>query len=195
MKIKILCCAIFATAFAGNFAPRVLAAPAKTTPFNAQLLRQVRSRYAKISRNLSRYRVVKSELHESAEGGELTASFDGKMLRRIIANNYGETARWRDEYSFENGRLSFAHRTEKRYAFPSDETQSMLEAGIVRRRTDERFYFANGKMFRRVVEVREKEKSLRASITSGAGFSQRKGRELEFDLSIPAVQRLKTAQV
>lgn len=162
MKWKVVVFALFITVCAPTSALRVLAAHNDDA-----LLSRAQTRYANISRNLPRYRVVKRALRESSEGGELVAYFDGENLRRIVANNYSETGRARDEYSFDNGKIFFAHRTEERYDLPTDESKSVLEAGIIRRRTDERFYFHNGKLFRRVALVRESKKPLRSSVTSG----------------------------
>jgi hypothetical protein len=149
------------------FSPRVLAAPTKVLSAHAQLLAQAKSRYAHISRNLPRYRVVKRELYESTEGGELFAYFDGKNLRRIIATYYGETGNARYEYSFQSGTLFFARRTEERYIEPLFYDQPTVKPGTVRRRTDERFYFSGGKLFRRAVEVHEAKKPLRSFVSKG----------------------------
>ena len=104
-------------------------------------IRAIRQRYAKVERELKQSRQVKRDLPgESAEGGELTGYFKKDSLRKLVAQFFGETGQAREEYYFWEGGLFFVLRTESRYTKPL--------SGVVKRKTEERFYFADAKLIR-----------------------------------------------
>lgn len=122
-------------------------------------VRTIRSRYDAVDRGLRRCRQVKRDLPgESTEGGELTAYFSGRSLRKLAAKFYGETGQALEEYYFWDDRLFFVLRVESRYDKPL--------SGKVKNRTEERFYFADGAMIR-WLDPRKKK------VPAGPEFQQR----------------------
>lgn len=101
----------------------------------------IRQRYAEVERGLRQSRQVKRDLPgESAEGGELTGYFKKSSLRKLAAQFYGESGKAREEYYFWDGQLFFVLRTESHYTKPL--------SGVVKRKTEERFYFADTRLIR-----------------------------------------------
>lgn len=104
-------------------------------------VKTIRSRYDTIEKELSRCKEVKRDLpDESTEGGELTAYFLDKSLRKLVAKFYGETGQAREEYYFWDDRLFFVLRVESRYDEPL--------SGKVISKSEERFYFADDALIR-----------------------------------------------
>jgi hypothetical protein len=104
-------------------------------------VRTIRSRYDAVDRGLRRCKQVKRDLSgESTEGGELTAYFSDRSLRKLAAKFYGETGQALEEYYFWDERLFFVLRVESRY--------DRLLSGKVKSRKEERFYFADGVLIR-----------------------------------------------
>jgi hypothetical protein len=103
-------------------------------------IKVIRAHYSEIEGSLKSCRQVKRDLPgESAEGGELTGYFKGPSLRKLAAKFYGETGQALEEYYFGEGQqLLFVLRTESRYTAPM--------SGAVKSKTEERFYFADGKL-------------------------------------------------
>lgn len=102
-------------------------------------IKAIRQRYAEVERELKQCRQVKRELTgESAEGGELTGYFKDSSLRKLAAQFYGESGKATEEYYFFGGQLFFVFRTESRYTKPL--------SGVVKSKTEERFYFDGGKL-------------------------------------------------
>jgi len=101
----------------------------------------IRARYAEIERGLKACRQVKRALPgESAEGGELKAYFKDRSVEKLSATFFGETGKALEEYYFWNSELIFVFRVESRYTEPM--------SGVVKTKTEERFYFAEGKLIR-----------------------------------------------
>ena len=104
-------------------------------------VKTIRARYAQIEKGLKGARQVKRDLPgESAEGGELTAYFRDRSVEKLSATFLGETGKAVEEYYFWNSELIFVHRVESRYTKP--------HSGVVKNKTEERFYFADGKLIR-----------------------------------------------
>jgi hypothetical protein len=104
-------------------------------------IKAIRTRYNQIEKNLGHCRQVKRDLpDESTEGGELTAYFSGQSLRKMSAKFYGETGRALEEFYFWQDRLIFVLRVESRYDKPL--------SGVVRSKSEERFYFDDGVLIR-----------------------------------------------
>ena len=102
-------------------------------------LKAIRQRYAEVERGLKQCRQVTRDLPgESSEGGELTGYFNASSLRKLAAQFYGESGKALEEYYFLDGHLFFLLRTESRYTKPL--------SGVVKTKTEERFYFAEGKL-------------------------------------------------
>jgi hypothetical protein len=102
-------------------------------------IKVIRAHYSEIEESLKQCRQVKRDLPgESAEGGELIGYFKDSSLRKIAATFYGETGKALVEYYFWDGRLFFVLRAESRYTTPM--------SGRVKSKTEERFYFAGGKL-------------------------------------------------
>ena len=88
---------------------------------------------------LKQCRQVKRDLSgESAEGGELTGYFKETSLRKLSAQFYGESGKALEEYYFWEDQLFFALRTESHYTMPL--------SGVVKIKTEERFYFDDGRL-------------------------------------------------
>ena len=104
-------------------------------------VKAIRQQYAQIESGLAACRQVKRDLpDESAEGGELIAYFKDADLRKLSAKFFGETGKAAEEFYFSNGRLIFVLRVESRYTEPM--------SGVVKTKTEERFYFADNKLIR-----------------------------------------------
>ncbi|HVF71466.1 MAG TPA: hypothetical protein VM940_07635 [Chthoniobacterales bacterium] len=104
-------------------------------------VKTIRSRYAQIEKNLKSARQVTRDLPgESAEGGELKAYFKDRAVEKLSATFLGETGEAVEEYYFWNSELIFVFRVESHYTKPM--------SGIVKNKTEERFYFADGKLIR-----------------------------------------------
>ena len=117
-----------------------------TTAVSADLgveekIKVIRTRCDGVERSLKRCKQVNLELPgESTEGGELTAYFSGKSLRKLAAHYYGETGQALEEYYFWDGRLFFVVRVVSRYDKPL--------SGVVKSKTEERFYFDDDRLIR-----------------------------------------------
>ena len=104
-------------------------------------IQSIRQQYAAINRKQARYRKVKKELSGfSAEGGVLTAYFEGPNIVKILATYYGEMGRTSEEFYYRDGRLIFVLRTQLNYNRP-------LSGKVVSTKLD-RFYFNQDKLIR-----------------------------------------------
>jgi uncharacterized protein YacL (UPF0231 family) len=105
----------------------------------------IRQRYATINKNLSKYKAVKKELSGfSAEGGEMTAYFDGSSIVKIAATYYGESGRSFEEFYYWNDKLIFVFRKQQTYSKPM--------SGKVVKTSEDRFYFNNDELIRWINE-------------------------------------------
>jgi hypothetical protein len=112
-------------------------------PSIEERVKAIRQRYAAVERELKQCRQVKRDLpDESAEGGELTGYFKDSSLRKLAAQFYGETGKSLEEYYFWDDQLFFVLRMATRYTGPN--------SGKVKSKTEERFYFADGKLIQRL---------------------------------------------
>ena len=110
-------------------------------PLVEEKVKSIRAKYAEIERELKDCRQVKRDLpDESAEGGELVAYFKGSNLRKLSTKLFGETGNLAEEYYFAGNELIFVFRAETRFSGPN--------SGVVREKTEQRFYFADGKLIR-----------------------------------------------
>ncbi|HEX7517255.1 MAG TPA: hypothetical protein VF345_08210 [Chthoniobacterales bacterium] len=122
-------------------------------------VKNIRTRYDEVDKDLSRCKRVKRDLPgESTEGGELTAYFSGQSLRKLVARFYGETGQALEEYYFWEDRLIFVLRVDSRYDKPL--------SGVVKSKSEERFYFADGVLIR-WLDPRKKE------VPAGSELQQR----------------------
>jgi hypothetical protein len=109
-------------------------------PAVEEKIKLIRAKYSEIERELKDCRQVKRDLpDESAEGGELTAYFKESNLRKLSAKFFGETGKALEEYYFAENQVMFVLRIESHYTKPM--------SGVVKNRTEQRFYFADGKLF------------------------------------------------
>lgn len=101
----------------------------------------IRAHYAEIEGSLRNCKQVKRDLPgRSAEGGELVAYFKGPSLQKLSAKFLGETGEALEEYYFWENQLIFVLRVESHYTKPM--------SGVVKTKTEERFYFAGGGLIR-----------------------------------------------
>jgi hypothetical protein len=104
-------------------------------------IQSIRQSYAAINRKQARYRKVKRELSGfSAEGGVLTAYFEGAPIVKMLAIFYGESGKSQEEFYYRDGKLIFVLRTESRYNRP-------LSGKVVSTKLS-RFYFHDDKLIR-----------------------------------------------
>ena len=104
-------------------------------------IKAIRAKYDEIEKELKDCRQVKRDLPgESAEGGELTAWFKGTTVRKLSARFFGETGKALEEYYFADDQLIFVLRVETHYTKPM--------SGVTKDKTEQRFYFADGKLIR-----------------------------------------------
>jgi hypothetical protein len=119
----------------------VVASPRAADSSVEEKIKSIRAKYAEIEKELKDCRQVKRDLpDESAEGGELTAYFKASNLRKLSAKFFGETGKALEEYYFAENQVIFVLRVESRYTKPM--------SGVVKNRTEQRFYFADGKLIR-----------------------------------------------
>jgi len=110
-------------------------------PAVEEKIKAIRTKYAQIEKGLKDARQVKRDLPgESAEGGELTAWFRDRSVTKLSATFYGETGKALEEYYFWDSELIFIFRVESHYTKPM--------SGVVKTKTEDRFYFADGKLIR-----------------------------------------------
>ena len=118
---------------------------ALVTPQSETDIQSIRQGYAAINRKQARYRKVKKELSGfSAEGGVLTAYFEGANIVKMLATYYGEMGRTNEEFYYRDGKLIFVLRTELNYNRP-------LSGKVVSRKVS-RFYFRDDKLIRWIDE-------------------------------------------
>jgi len=123
----------------------------------------IRGRYAEIEASLKNCRQVKRDLPgESTEGGELTAYLKDSSVRKLSAKFFGESGKALEEYYFWENQLFFVLRVDSAYTKPM--------SGVVKNKTEERFYFASGKLIQ-WLDADKKPRSLDAE-------SQKRGQEL-----------------
>lgn len=104
-------------------------------------IQSIRQQYAVINKRVARYKKVRKELSGfSAEGGQLTAYFDGPAIVKIAATYYGETGRAEEEYYYQDGKLIFVYRKDSTYSRPM--------SGKVIRKSENRFYFRNDQLIK-----------------------------------------------
>lgn len=104
-------------------------------------VKTIRAQYSEIEGSLKNCKQVKRDLPgESAEGGELTAYLKDSSIRKLSAKFFGETGKALEEYYFWDNQLIFVLRVESHYTKPM--------SGVVKNKTEERFYFANGSLIR-----------------------------------------------
>jgi hypothetical protein len=126
----------------------LVCALAVTTPWSYaadpsvdEKIKTIRAHYSEIEGSLKNCRQVKSDLpEESTEGGELTAYLKNSSVRKLSARFFGEMGRTLQEYYFWDNQLIFVLRVESRY--------TKILSGEVKSKTEERFYFAEGKLIR-----------------------------------------------
>jgi hypothetical protein len=136
-----------------------------------ETVKTIRARYSEIERGLKDCRQVKRDLpDESAEGGELMAWFKGSSLQKLSARFFGESGKALEEYYFSGDQLVFVLRVESRYTKPM--------SGVVKTKTEERFYFSDGKLIRwldaekkDVTAITEKAKRERELLASARKYS------------------------
>jgi hypothetical protein len=104
-------------------------------------LKTIRAHYSEIEGSLKNCKQVKRDLPgESAEGGELTAFLKDSSIRKLSAKFFGETGKALMEYYFWENQIIFALRVESHYTKPM--------SGVVKTKTEERFYFADGSLIK-----------------------------------------------
>ena len=112
----------------------------------------IRARYAAIERQIPQYRVVKRELEGySLEGGELTAYSQRGEIKKLVARHYGESGRSTEEFYFWKNQLFFVLISNRSYEFPIASAKTTGRET----RTQQRFYFRNGKLTRWVDENKQ----------------------------------------
>lgn len=119
----------------------IAAAIRAANPSVEDKVKVIRAHYAEIERDLKDCRQVKRDLpEESTEGGQLTAYLKDSSVRKLSANFFGEMGRTLMEYYFWDSQLIFVLRVESRY--------TKILSGVVKSKTEERFYFADGSLIR-----------------------------------------------
>lgn len=104
-------------------------------------IKTIRAHYSEIEGSLKNCKQVKRDLpDESTEGGELTAYLKGSSVRKLSAQFFGESGKALMEYYFWENQLVFVLRVESHYTKPM--------SGVVKTKTEERFYFADGRLIR-----------------------------------------------
>jgi hypothetical protein len=110
-------------------------------PAVEEKVKAIRAQYSEIEGSLKDCKEAKRDLPgESAEGGELTAYVKDSSVRKLSAKFFGETGKALQEYYFWDNQLIFVLRVESHYTKPM--------SGVVKNKTEERFYFANGSLIR-----------------------------------------------
>jgi len=119
----------------------VTAAIQAADPSVEEKIKTIRAHYSEIEGSLKNCKQVKRDLpEESTEGGELTAYLKNSSVRKLSAKFFGEMGRTVMEYYFWDNQLIFVLRVESRY--------TKILSGVVKSKTEERFYFADGSLIR-----------------------------------------------
>jgi hypothetical protein len=104
-------------------------------------VKTIRAHYSEIEGSLNNCKQVKRDLPgESAEGGALTGYLKDSSVRKLSARFLGESGKALEEYYFWDTQLIFVLRVESHYTKPM--------SGVTKEKTEERFYFAAGKLIR-----------------------------------------------
>jgi len=99
----------------------------------------IRTEYQKI--NSSKLRVVDAEpQEESSEGGEVKKYYDGKGLRKIVAEYDGAIGKATWEFYFSGEELCFVYQVESTYDKPM--------SGHVIKKEENRYYFHHQRLIR-----------------------------------------------
>jgi len=108
-------------------------------------VRAIRQQYERINNRQRKYRQIRKELSGfSAEGGQLTAYFDGQAIAKIVATYFGEGGKTTEEFYYSAGKLVFVFRRESRYDRPL--------SGKVVARKESRFYFQDDRLIKWIDE-------------------------------------------
>lgn len=102
-------------------------------------IQHIRKVYSDTEGGLKKCTTVKREIEgQSTEGGELTAYLRGAEVVKLNAVYYGESGKATEAYYLEEGRVVFILRTDMHYDKPL--------SGVVKSKTEERFYFAGDEL-------------------------------------------------
>ena len=130
---------------------------------------QTRARYATVDKAVPKLKPITRELDGySGERGELTAYFQNGAPVKLVARHFFNTFRLTDELYFWQGRLLFVSTTKESY----NDTISAPNLKIVSR-TQNRYYFKNGQLWRWVDDNGK-------IIGSGAEFEAQEKDQLTF---------------
>ena len=118
-----------------------MSAPLQAAPPVRDPIELIRQRYARIQRELSGYRRSEQELMgRSTEGGFVEAFYRENELRLLRSTLFGEMGRATAEFYLWQDTLFFAHSKGEQYDAPL--------SGRVSETTEERYYFAGGRLIR-----------------------------------------------
>lgn len=132
--MKYLLLILLSTTFIDSYGQGT-AAPDSTEIYIAN----IRAEYQKI--NSSKLRVVDAEpQEESSEGGEVKKYYDGKVLRKIVAEYDGAIGKAVWEFYFSGGELCFVYQVESTYDKPM--------SGHIIKKEENRYYFHHRRMIR-----------------------------------------------
>jgi hypothetical protein len=84
-------------------------------------------------------KIVKDDMGQSAEGGQVTAYYDGKNLKEITANYYGETGRVTQQYYFSHSKLIYCYGISYNYKMP----MNIVKHVKIKSSEVSQFYFYN----------------------------------------------------
>ena len=105
-------------------------------------LKSLKITVAAINANLAKYKktVKENVTGESTEGDEIREYFENGKIKKMVADFYGETYHYIEEYYFDDGKLVFFYSKADKYKVPMNVDSNVKIAST----QEERYYFQNG---------------------------------------------------
>ncbi len=154
---------------------RVLENKTEAPKTEADIILDIKEKYASIHNNLKSFKVVTKEaMGESTEGGYLEGYYSDKALKKIVASYFGEMGKQVEAYYFWEDELFFVFTQTYQYNMPIHMEGSKVEAI-----EEQRYYFNKRKIVRWLNANKEK--------VSRSQFSQK-----EVDI-LQKIERIKKA--
>ena len=105
----------------------------------------IRKQFASINHHLNAYKKIeKEDTAQTTEGNQVIEYFNGKELKKITAEYFGEMGKELDEYYFFNKKLIFYYSRYTKYKQPFYLTKNPLIDSV----KETRYYFNGDKIFR-----------------------------------------------
>jgi len=115
-------------------------------------VQDIRTKCAAIDGGKGYKKVQIDVLDRSANGGVAVGYFEKKKLMKIVENSFGESGNMTGEYYFDDDKLIFVFIQGRRYKHPETAEEDF---GPVHCVEEDRFYFRNNKLIRKLTRWRD----------------------------------------